>query len=124
MHDQIPTDIQRFILTSIDSVPHLEAILLLRGSEGPWTAANMAKSLFITERKAEEILADLCKAGFSSVDESGTFRYDPISEKLRETMDELSQIYPKNLVQVSHLIHGKLDRQAKSFGDAFKWKKD
>ncbi len=124
MNDLVPTEIQRFILTSIDSVPHLEAILLLRDSNAPWTAAGMAQSLFIPEKKASEVLADLCKAGFAHQDDDGTFRYHPISPKLRETLDELSQIYPRHLVQISHLIHAKIDRQAQSFGDAFKWKKE
>ncbi|WP_426207802.1 hypothetical protein [Massilia sp. TWP1-3-3] len=39
----IPADIRRFVLTSIRSVPHLEALLLLRATEAElWSDAGLA----------------------------------------------------------------------------------
>ncbi len=124
MTDAIPLHIQRFILTSIDSVPHLEAILLLCTSVAEWTAAHLAQRLFITEKKAGDVLSDLCAAGFASKSDTDLFRYDPASPDLREMVDELDEIYPRQLVQVSRFIHMKTYKQAQAFGDAFKWRKE
>jgi hypothetical protein len=122
--EAIPAHIQRFILTSIDSVPHLEAILLLRNSPVPCTAAGVARTLYISETRAGEILAELCNAGFALRGEGDAYRYEPVSPELRGTLDELSEIYPRQIVRVSQLIHAKIDKQAQTFGDAFKWKKE
>ena len=123
MSESIPEHIRRFLLTSIDSVPHLEATLLVLNSSAEWTPAGIAQRLFIPEKRAVEILSDLCTAGF--VAKTGdTFRFDPVSPKLRELLEELNQIYPRHLVQISSLLHTKTDKQAQTFGDAFKFRKE
>lgn len=122
VNESIPPHIQRFILTSIDSVPHLEAILLLRNLDTEWTASGIAQRLFISEKKAGEILDDLCTAGFAGKKDGNAYHYDPQSPGLRETLDELNQVYPRHVVEISRFIHSKTDQQAKTFGDAFKWR--
>lgn len=118
--EPIPSHISRFILTSIDSVPHLEAVLLLRSKPGMgWDIKTMAQQLFISEKRAGELMFDLCKAGFA-VFRDPLYFYEPASPPLKDAMDELDAIYAKNLVAVSRLIHSKMDRQAQKFGDAFR----
>lgn len=120
----IPEDIQRFILRSVDSVPHLEAVLLLRHNpKMEWDARTMAQNLYISEKKARELLSDLCTAGFAAV-KNALYCYSPISEELRKTVDRLSETYAKNLIEVTHLIHSKTSKQAQEFGDAFKWQNE
>lgn len=123
MTEQVPEHIQRFVLTSIDSVPHLEAVLLLLNSAAEWSVAGVAQRLFVSEKKAADILADLCITGFISK-KDGAFRFDPASPKLRETLEELNKLYPRHLVEISRLLHTKMDKQAQTFGDAFKWRKE
>jgi len=125
----IPEDIRRFILTSIPSVPHLEALLLLRANvQQGWRAETVAGRLYIRDRLAQQLLDDLCKAGMAAPclteQESATYRYRPSSEALGSTIDQVAELYSKRLVDITHLIHSKLDRKAQQFADAFKWRKD
>ena len=125
-NEPIPSAIARFIITSIDSVPHLEALLLFRlGTEAEWDAKIMAQRLYIAEKRATEILEDLYSAGFVARQGNAphSYRYEPTSVELKEMIESLADIYAKNLLEVTHLIHSKIDKQAREFGDAFKWRK-
>ena len=43
---ELPVDVRRFVLTSIPSVPYLEALLLLRAEpQHAWTAGDLARRL-------------------------------------------------------------------------------
>jgi hypothetical protein len=80
--EPIPEDVRRFILTSITSVPYLEAMLLLRNEPAQsWDRRSVAQRLYISEKAAAELLADLCAAGFLVVTEHETsmYRYHPRS---------------------------------------------
>ena len=125
--EPIPEDVRRFILTSITSVPHLEALLLLRSApQQSWDGQTVAQRLYISEKAAKELLADLCAAGFLIVTERAPslYRYHPHSDELREMINRLADAYAKNLVEVTNLIHSKTGRKAQQFADAFKWRKD
>ncbi|MBZ2209692.1 hypothetical protein [Massilia soli] len=124
----IPEDIRRFVLTSIPSVPHLEALLLLRAAPGPWSTAEVAERLYLGEKPATGLLDDLCQSGMAvaatTEGAQARYHYQPVSEFLRETIDSLADFYARHLVDVTHLIHSKHDRKAQQFADAFKWRKD
>ena len=124
----IPEDSRRFVLTSIPSVPHLEALLLLRLAEGEfWSAATLAGRLYISEKVAHALMAELCRAGMiepaAASERHHSYRYQPSSAALRNTIDELADLYARQLVDVTLLIHSKLDRKAQQFADAFTWRK-
>lgn len=124
----IPEDIRRFVLSSIPTVPHLEALLLLRaGGAAPWTAACLAARLYVSEKAAAALLSDLCRDGMCAVrpDAGGVqYHYQPSSPQLRATIDQLAELYGRELLAVTHLIHARLERKAQQFADAFKWRKD
>jgi hypothetical protein len=125
--DPIPDDIKRFILLAIPSIPHLEALLLLRGErDAPWDGMRVARRLYMHEKKANELLADLRAGGFLSGagEEPALFGYAPRTAALRQMIDRLADIYARNLVDVTNLIHSKTGRKAQHFADAFKWRKD
>jgi hypothetical protein len=124
--EPIPEDVRRFILTSITSVPCLEALLLLRNApDQSWESARVAQRLYISEKAATELLSELCAAGFIVVTELGTsYRYHPGSDELRQMINLLAETYAKNLVEVTNLIHSKIGKRAQQFADAFKWRKD
>lgn len=127
-HSPIPEDLRRFILTSIPSVPFLEAMLLLRADPTQqWESALLASRLYIRERVASQVLADLCTAGIARPCDppaSHCHRYDPASQALRDRIDRLADLYARRLVDVTHLIHSSLERQAQQFADAFRLRKD
>lgn len=127
-HPSIPEDLRRFILTSIPSVPFLEAMLLLRAdATQQWESAMLAGRLYIRERVASQLLADLCTAGIARPCDppaAHCYRYAPGSDALRERIDRLAALYARQLVDVTHLIHSSLERQAQQFADAFRLRKD
>jgi len=133
VHPPIPEDIRRFVLTSIPSVPHLEALLLLRGAPAQdWPAGHLAERLYIGEKVAAVLLDDLCRAGMAQrcgEDEDAPsleprYRYQPATAILRATIDDLAELYSRRLVDISNLIHSKLERKAQQFADAFRLRKD
>jgi len=124
----IPEEIRRFVLTSIPSVPHLEALLLLRADDrAPWQPDRLASRLYVSDKVAAGLLEDLHRAGMTfEITTEGApsaYRYQP-GEHLRATIDILADLYARQLVDITHLIHSKLERKAQQFADAFKWRKD
>ena len=123
----IPDDIRRFILTSVPSVPYLEAILLLRTEpDAEWDVRRVAGRLYVGERQASELLAGLEAAGIASREVQGDlelFCYAPSTE-LQERLDALAQAYSADLVGVTDLIHSRIDKRAQQFADAFRLRKD
>lgn len=127
MDHEVSQEIRRFILTSIPSVPYLEAILLLRQETNTsWNGATLARFLYISETKADLILAELKQAGIVAPEEEGVtaYRYLPVSNKLRQQIDLVAMIYPKNVVEITNLIHSSSKNKVQQFADAFKLRKD
>jgi hypothetical protein len=124
----IPEDLRRFVLTSIPSVPFLEALLLMRADpDQAWRRDTLARRLYVREKTAEDLLADLCTARIAEpwpAPDADAYRYAPADEGLRDRIDRLADLYATHLVEVTHLIHSSLDRKAQQFADAFKWRKD
>ena len=121
----VPDEVRRFILTSIPSVPYLEALLLLRsgGTQG-WDARNVARRLYIDDVQAFALLHALGEAGLAVPTADGGFRYEPAAPGVRELIDVLATTYSSNLVGVTELIHSGIDKRALQFADAFRWKKE
>ena len=123
-----PEDLRRFVLTSIPSVPFLEALLILRANPAQqWHGDSLAQRLYVRERTAQALLEELCKAGMVAPcagPNANCYQYQPSSQQLRERIDALAGLYARHLVEVTHLIHSSLDRKAQQFADAFKLRKD
>jgi hypothetical protein len=123
-----PEDLRRFVLTSIPSVPFLEALLLLRANPAQqWHADTLARRLYVRERTAQGLLEDLCRANMvvpCPGPQQACYQYGPASPELRARIDALADLYARHLVEVTHLIHSSLDRKAQQFADAFKLRKD
>jgi hypothetical protein len=121
----IADHVRRFILTSIPSVPYLEALLLLRaGSSARWDAFKLARRLYIGEAQALELLQALAEAGVASRADDGSFAYSPASPDLAKAIDAVAESYTSDLVGVTDLIHSRRGKRAQQFADAFRWRKD
>lgn len=122
---EFPAAVRRLILTSIPTVPYLEAVLLLRAEPRQgWDAVQLARRLYVPERTAAELLVQLRDNGVAvAADEDGRVRYGPQAE-LAQLLDELAQSYSAELVTVTDLIHSRIDRRAQQFADAFRFRKD
>lgn len=125
--NRIPDDIGRFILTSIPSVPYLEALLLLRReSTMGWTSSQLARRLYLPDAQTAELLHNLEAAGIAA--RNGTeadlcYQYQPAPE-LAQMLDQVAQCYSTRLRAVTDLIHSRVDRRAYQFADAFRLRKD
>jgi hypothetical protein len=122
---ELQPDVRRYVLTSVPSVPYLEAVLLLRADPGQaWDAARLARRLYVSERRGVELLSQLRESGIAAPQgEGGGVRYAPDTE-LAALLDRLAEAYASDLVGVSSLIHSRIDRRAQQFADAFRFRKD
>ena len=124
----IPEDLRRFVLTGIPSVPFLEALLLLRANPGQaWTSHDVAGRLYVRDKAAAALLAHLVDAGMArecGPADAPAWQYHPATPALAELLDRLAELYARQLVQVTTLIHSRLDRKAQQFANAFTWRKD
>jgi hypothetical protein len=121
--DPIPADLRDFILRYIDSVAHLEALLLLRADpETAWEVASVAARLYSSAEQAGEVLAQLCDEHLL-VFENGLYRYGGQPPELLAMIDRLADSYAKQLIPITNMIHSK-PRRIRQFADAFKFRKD
>jgi hypothetical protein len=119
MREQIPDDVLRFILTSVPSVPYLEALLLLRASSAQaWDAAELARRLYLPQQKADELLRQLAESGCIVMDRDGA-RWRPPTE-LATLVDRLAQLYSEDLLGVTTMIHTGQEHRARQFAAAFR----
>ena len=120
----IPDDVRRFLLGAIPSVPHLEALLLVRAEAAePWTGPRLARRLYVDEGGATRLLRDLGEAGLLQAAGHG-YRFGPADPALADVVAALDAIYARHVVEVAELIHSSSDRKAQRFADAFRLRKE
>lgn len=124
----LSNELRRFI-NSIASIPHLETMLLLQQTPGDvWSVTAIAQRMYVGEAQAGGMLKDLHEAGICKPvsDEASEYIYAPAFEELGEVIDQLAEYYPRNLIQVTNMIHAKSasGQRVQMFADAFKFLKD
>lgn len=122
--DKVPETVRHVIAEHIDSVPELEAILLLRRARHQeWTADAAGARLYVSTTVAEHVLTALATRGFFT-STSGRFRYAPATPQLEAAVEELAVAYSEQLVTVTHLIHSKPGGGVRQFAEAFDLRKE
>jgi hypothetical protein len=124
MADELPENVKRLIAERIESIPELEAVLLLR--EHPtrdWDAEEAGARLYVSRTIAAHLLAALAGRGLL-LRTGETYRYLPSNDTLRADVDELAQCYSRQLVAVTQLVHARPGVSVRSFADAFRIRKD
>ncbi len=120
--EPIPDDVRRYILTAIPSVPYLEAVLQFqRHPDTCQSADDIAKALYVSAHTAGELLDAMTATGILKAD-GNAFRYAP-DAALAETLARLAQVYTRNLIGVTELIHDTTQRSAQRFAEAFRLKR-
>lgn len=120
--DPIPADVREFIVSNIDSIAYLEALLLLRADRAvSWTAPSVAARLYINETEAETLLSRLSGAGFAAL-QDGRFHYE-CDVAVDDIVGRLAGLYSRHLIPVTNLIHSRSGR-IQAFASAFKLRKD
>ena len=124
--EPIPEDLRRFLLTSVPSVPFVEALLLLRDAQGePIETTQIARRLYMPEHSAAAVLEQLAAARIVERVAQGpaAHRFSPHPE-LAAVVEQLATFYRSHLVEVTDVIHARTGRKAQQFADAFKLRKD
>jgi predicted transcriptional regulator len=122
--DEITAELREFIVHTFPSVPHLEALLLLRREPRVQTVETMSARLYIDARAAARVLDDLVETGVAAreaADARTVYRYAPRSEAQARLVEQLDGVYAHALLAVTRLIH---ERSAQLFADAFRFRKE
>ncbi|WP_298232479.1 hypothetical protein [uncultured Azohydromonas sp.] len=122
----LPDDLRRFILTSVPSVPFLEALLLLRGRpDHAWSVAEVARALYVPEATAAGVVQALRDVGLVEPDaaDAQLLHYGPRDAALAAMVDRLAEAYRVDLIGVTKLIHDRVQKNATRFADAFRLRK-
>jgi hypothetical protein len=118
----------QFIAEQIDTVPHLEALLLLYTQPaGAWTAVQVARRLYVSPAKATQILRDLEQRRLVRVrpgSAAGEYEYDTAWDETGQLMVNVERAYASRLASVATFIHSKAPRSILEFARAFEIKKD
>lgn len=116
-------EVDRFILSEIDSVPHLEALLLLWNSRPKqWPVEEVAAFLYIPPDRTHQILQELQQRDLVVITYGGCF-YNPAYSR-DSLMADIDRTYRRELVRISNMIHSKASPAVREFARAFRLKKD
>lgn len=119
--------VDQFILQHIDSVPHLEALLLLFNSRPKeWSADEIAKLLFVRNDSARKILENLLQRKLIAMHTArpGAFFCNPDDDMQTKLLENVDAIYRKEVVRISSIIHSKGSAGVRDFARAFRIKRD
>ncbi len=126
-NSQPEMDAYEFILKSIDSVPHLEALVLLWNSRPVgWTSEELASRLYIPLEKVNAVLRDLVRMQIIAGSHTSPpkYSYFPRSEEQNDLMRRVDETYRRDLVRISTMIHSKASPSVLEFARAFRFKKE
>ena len=120
-------DAYAFISQNIDSVPHLEALMLFWNSRPVgWTCEELASRLYIPSEKVSDLLRDLVRLQLitESHGVETKYSYFPRSENQNEMMQMVDAAYRRDVVRISTMIHSKASSAVHEFARAFRFKKE
>jgi len=128
MPEQGPqADVYEYILEKIESVHHLEAVILLWNSRPVgWTAEELASRIYVPAERTFEIVQDLIRQQFvqQGAGSPPRFSYLPRSEEQNEWMFRVDTAYRREIVRISTMLHSKASPSIREFARAFRFKKD
>jgi hypothetical protein len=125
--EPIPDELRRFILTSVPSVPFVEALLLLiAAGDAAVDTDRIARELYITRENAQQVVQALVAAQAIAPHPAGgdAWRFAPATPELDALLRLLAVTYGRDLIGVTDLIHSRTARRAQQFADAFRIRKD
>ncbi len=119
-------DPYEFILEKVDTVPHLEALMLLWNSRPVgWTCAELGSRLYIPLDKVGDLLRDLVRIQLIAESPTEPPRYSYVAKNSEQDdlMRMVDSAYRQDLVRISTMIHAKASPGVREFARAFLFKK-
>ncbi len=115
----ISEQLERFIRDELETVPHLEALIVLWNSRPrAWSAEEIAEEIYVSNEAAQVILEDLRSKNMAvRDDQSWSFNLNYPRSSL---IEELEKAYRRHLVKIATMIHSKASPSARAFARAFK----
>ena len=123
----IPARVLQFLAERIDTVPQLEALLLLwENPQRPWSDDEVAARIYVSRAVAAQILQALQRQQLvmTEPEQATHYRYNPQWDPSGEVMPEVASAYSRHLVQLATFIHSRASTAVREFARAFDLKKD
>lgn len=124
MSEGSPDAVLSFVDRHIESLEHLEILLLLASQERSWSATEIFQKIQSSQASVDQRLQALVAAGLLAKDEDGRFRFAPKDEATRNLVNDLAEAYRTRRVRIIEAIYTRKTDAVQSFADAFKFRKD
>jgi hypothetical protein len=119
----VPQRVRSLLASHVQTLEHLEVLALLcRDPERWWSAEGVAEELGISAGSAGARLEDLSSRMLldARVAEAVMFRYNPVTDALRSSADDLARLYSDRPLQVIALVNALATAAIRGFADAFR----
>jgi hypothetical protein len=124
----VPARVLQFLAERIDTVPQLEALLLLwEDPQRSWAEEELAARIYVSRQAAATILQQLQRHQLIVTAEPASavrYRYNPQWDTTGEVMAEVAASYRRHLVPLATFIHSRASTAVREFARAFDLKKD
>lgn len=120
-------EVYRFLLEEVDSVPQMEALLLLWESRPKeWPPAEFAGRLYVSVDDLRSIVSPLVQRRLigSRAGSPAVYSYHSRSEDTDRLVGAAATAYRRDLMRVTALLHSKASAGVREFARAFRLKKE
>ena len=120
----ISEDLKSFIKEKIQTVPRLEALLLLHNQQSrSFTVAEVANELSFENEAAKDQLTALEMIGVVVQSNTGqpNYRYHPLNATLRSMVEQLATGYSKQRVPILSVMLAEHHDRTRLFAEAFRF---
>ncbi len=117
-------EVDAFIRENIDTVPHLEALLLLWESRPrQWSETELTARLFVPSDTVRQIMRNLAVHGLISAKNAPepVYGYRSRSAVGDRLVEAVALVYRRELVRISTMIHRKAPSAVREFARAFEF---
>jgi hypothetical protein len=117
----ITKEVAEFLSRYVDSVAHLELLLVLYESNPKqWSASDVARELRVEPAWAAARLKDFSKGGIVREESTDVYRYAPKNESLRQVVQAVANAYSERRVAVTDFIYSKPLANLRVFAESFR----
>lgn len=123
----IPPRVLQFVAERIDSVPQLEALLLMwENPERLWSEDELAARIYVSRQAAVAVVQALQRRQLVVVEIASApqYRYNAQWDPTGEIIPEVADSYRRHLVPLATFIHSRASTAVREFARAFDLKKD